>query len=245
MNTTVRRRHTRKRRRKQSTDSSSGEEDDTGSDESENDSDDSDDSDTPSRSKRTCGRKEDDDDVVLKHTKTNITTTHNVIRFFADVTTETALTFIRHLDRLCRRFMTKDISATDGIVIHVNSPGGEVSAGMVIADAMLACSVPITTRIVGSCASAGTFIAFAADKECTMSRWATLMVHQPSGGVVGTARDIEVESNNMQTVYNLIKNFYKQQCPALDHVAVNRLLKVDEELTAERALSLGLIDRIV
>jgi len=178
------------------------------------------------------------------HAKTRITTHRNVVRVFAGINTNTSLTFIRHLTSLETAIKQERVPYTF-IEVHVNSTGGCVASGMVMADAILSCTVPITTRIVGTCASAATFVAFAATEKCVMSRLATLMVHQPSGGIIGTAHEIRQEAENINVVEKIITRFYHRQCPRLRHQELKKLLKTDRELTADEALRLGFIDDIV
>ena len=86
----------------------------------------------------------------------------------------------------------KDIS------LYINSPGGSISAGMVIYDTMALIPNDVTTVAMGLAASMGQFLlcAGAAGK-----RYATpntrIMMHQPSGGLGGTASDIKIQAEQM------------------------------------------------
>jgi ATP-dependent Clp protease protease subunit len=84
------------------------------------------------------------------------------------------------------------------ISLYINSPGGSISAGMVIYDTMQLIPNSVATVAMGLAASMGQFLlcAGAAGK-----RYATpntrIMMHQPSGGLGGTASDIKIQAEQM------------------------------------------------
>ena len=84
------------------------------------------------------------------------------------------------------------------ISLYINSPGGSISAGMVIYDTMQLIPNAVATVAMGLAASMGQFLlcAGAAGK-----RYATpntrIMMHQPSGGLGGTASDIKIQAEQM------------------------------------------------
>jgi ATP-dependent Clp protease protease subunit len=84
------------------------------------------------------------------------------------------------------------------ISLYINSPGGSISAGMVIYDTMQLIPNDVATVAMGLAASMGQFLlcAGAAGK-----RYATpntrIMMHQPSGGLGGTASDIKIQAEQM------------------------------------------------
>jgi ATP-dependent Clp protease protease subunit len=86
----------------------------------------------------------------------------------------------------------KDIS------LYINSPGGSISAGMVIYDTMQLIPNNIVTVAMGLAASMGQFLLCAGTAG---KRYATpntrIMMHQPSGGLGGTASDIKIQAEQM------------------------------------------------
>ena len=84
------------------------------------------------------------------------------------------------------------------ITLYINSPGGSITAGMVIYDTMQLIPNDVTTIAMGLAASMGQFLlcAGAAGK-----RYATpntrIMMHQPLGGIGGTASDIKIQAEQM------------------------------------------------
>jgi ATP-dependent Clp protease protease subunit len=84
------------------------------------------------------------------------------------------------------------------IFLYINSPGGSVSAGMAIYDTMQFISNDVATVGLGLAASMGQFLLCAGAKG---KRYATpharIMMHQPSGGIGGTAADIAIQAEQM------------------------------------------------
>jgi ATP-dependent Clp protease protease subunit len=84
------------------------------------------------------------------------------------------------------------------IFLYINSPGGSVSAGMAIYDTMQFVSNDVATVGLGLAASMGQFLLCAGAKG---KRYATpharIMMHQPSGGIGGTASDIKIQAEQM------------------------------------------------
>jgi len=84
------------------------------------------------------------------------------------------------------------------IQMYVNSPGGEVYAGMAIYDTMQMVSNPIRTIAVGLTASFGTVLLTAGSKgERYALPHATVHMHQPLGGAQGQATDIEIAARQI------------------------------------------------
>jgi ATP-dependent Clp protease protease subunit len=84
------------------------------------------------------------------------------------------------------------------IFLYINSPGGSVSAGMAIYDTMQFVQNDVATVGLGLAASMGQFLLCAGAKG---KRYATpharIMMHQPSGGIGGTAADIAIQAEQM------------------------------------------------
>src|SRR5690625_7497102 len=81
------------------------------------------------------------------------------------------------------------------IWLYINSPGGSVTAGMAIYDTMQYVAPDVATVAMGMAASMGQFLLASGTKG---KRYATpharVMMHQPSGGIGGTASDIRIHS---------------------------------------------------
>lgn len=84
------------------------------------------------------------------------------------------------------------------IQMYVNSPGGQVYAGLAIYDTMQMITNPISTVAVGVTASFGTVLLTAGT---TGQRYAlphaTIHLHQPLGGAQGQATDIQIQAKEI------------------------------------------------
>ncbi len=82
--------------------------------------------------------------------------------------------------------------------IYVNSPGGYITSGLAIYDTMQFMSYEINTYCLGMAASMGALILMAGTKG---KRYALpnsrIMIHQPTGGLMGTSKDIELQANEL------------------------------------------------
>ncbi len=84
------------------------------------------------------------------------------------------------------------------IWLYINSPGGSVSAGLAIYDTMQFIKCEVGTVAMGLAASMGQFLLCAGAKGKRLALpHARIMMHQPSGGIGGTASDIAIQAENM------------------------------------------------
>ena len=141
-------------------------------------------------------------------------------------------------------------SENDGkdINLYINSPGGMVTAGLAVYDAMQFIKSPISTICMGMAMSFGAVILAAGTKG---RRYALpnsrIMIHQPlimGGGISGQATDIEIESNEMQ--YNktvLIKIMAKHTGQTAEKVRQD--MERNNYMSAEQAKEYGIIDGVI
>jgi ATP-dependent Clp protease protease subunit len=131
------------------------------------------------------------------------------------------------------------------IWLYVNSPGGSVSAGMAIYDTMQWVENDVATVAMGLAASMGQFLlcAGAAGKRYALPH-ARIMMHQPSGGIGGTASDIKIQAEQMlytkKTMAELISQHTGQ---SVEQVTADG--DRDRWFTATEALEYGFVDRVV
>jgi len=131
------------------------------------------------------------------------------------------------------------------IQMYINSPGGQVYAGLAIYDTMQMISNPINTVAVGVTASFGTVLLTAGTPGQRFALpHATVHMHQPLGGAQGQATDIEIQANE-------ILRLRKQLNGILAHHTgqTEEQIKDDTErdywLTAQDAVEYGLIDKVL
>src|SRR6187401_3093241 len=131
------------------------------------------------------------------------------------------------------------------IFLHINSPGGSVDAGMAIYDTMNYIPNDVATVGMGLAASMGQFLlcAGAKGKRYALPH-ARIMMHQPSGGMGGSASDIKIQAQQSlhikQVLFKLISEHTGQ-----DLEQVERDADRDRWFTADQALEYGFIDKVV
>ena len=130
------------------------------------------------------------------------------------------------------------------IVMYINSPGGSVDSGMAIYDTMNWISNDVATVAMGLAASMGQFLLCAGTKG---KRYALphsrIMMHQPSGGLGGTASDIRIQAEQSlhikSTMQKLIAEHTGQTLEQIESDSDR-----DRWFTAEQALEYGFIDHV-
>ncbi|NLF24493.1 MAG: ATP-dependent Clp endopeptidase proteolytic subunit ClpP [Deltaproteobacteria bacterium] len=87
------------------------------------------------------------------------------------------------------------------IYLYINSPGGEITAGLAIYDTMQYVRPEICTVCIGQAASMGAVLLAggAAGKRSALPH-ARIMIHQPIGGFRGQASDVAIHAREMQRV---------------------------------------------
>jgi ATP-dependent Clp protease protease subunit len=128
------------------------------------------------------------------------------------------------------------------IDLRLNSPGGSVFDAVAIYNALKRHTGEITIWIDGIAASAASYIAMAGD-TIVMPENAFLMIHDPSGLVMGTAEDMRSTAEALDKVKgSLIQGYAAKSGKSDDEIAI--LMAAETWFDAEDALDLGFIDRI-
>jgi ATP-dependent Clp protease protease subunit len=131
------------------------------------------------------------------------------------------------------------------ISMYINSPGGQVYAGLAIYDTMQMITNPISTVAVGVTASFGTVLLTAGTKGQRYALpHATIHIHQPLGGVQGQATDIEIEAREilrLKTRLNQILSFHTGQSVETIEKDTDRNFYMD----AQAAVDYGLVDKVL
>jgi ATP-dependent Clp protease protease subunit len=131
------------------------------------------------------------------------------------------------------------------ITLYINSPGGSVSAGMAIYDAMMLVPNDIATVAMGLAASMGQFLlcAGAAGKRSATPN-TRIMMHQPLGGIGGTASDIKIQAEQMLQLKKKLAQLIAQHSgQTLEKIEADS--DRDSWFTAEDAKAYGLIDHVI
>ncbi|MBA3020767.1 MAG: ATP-dependent Clp protease proteolytic subunit [Propionicimonas sp.] len=134
--------------------------------------------------------------------------------------------------------------ANKDIFLYINSPGGSVDSGMAIYDTMQWISNDVATVAMGLAASMGQFLLSAGAKGKRFALpHSRIMMHQPSGGLGGTASDIRIQAEQSlhikRTMGRLIAEHTGQTMEQIE-IDSDR----DRWFTAEEALAYGFIDHV-
>ena len=131
------------------------------------------------------------------------------------------------------------------ITLYINSPGGSVSAGMAIYDAMMLVPNDVATVAMGLAASMGQFLlcAGAAGKRAATPN-TRIMMHQPLGGIGGTASDIKIQAEQMLALKKRLAELIAQHTGQTVET-IERDSDRDRWFTADDAKAYGLIDAVI
>ncbi|MBI3241713.1 MAG: ATP-dependent Clp protease proteolytic subunit [Chloroflexi bacterium] len=131
------------------------------------------------------------------------------------------------------------------IQMYINSPGGQIYAGLAIYDTMQQMTAPVSTVAVGVTASFGTVLLTAGTKGYRYALPnATIHLHQPLGGAQGQATDIEIQAKEILRLREKLNGILATHTgQTLD--VIERDVERDFYLDAEGAVKYGLIDQIL
>jgi ATP-dependent Clp protease protease subunit len=152
----------------------------------------------------------------------------------------------QNANAICAQMLLLNAEDPDtDIFLYINSPGGSVDAGMAIYDTMQYISNDVATVGMGLAASMGQFLlcAGAKDKRYALPH-ARIMMHQPSGGLGGSASDIKIQAEQSlyikKVLFELISRHTGQGLEQVERDADR-----DRWFTADQALEYGFIDHVV
>jgi ATP-dependent Clp protease protease subunit len=131
------------------------------------------------------------------------------------------------------------------INMYINSPGGQVYAGLAIYDAMQMISNPISTVAVGVTASFGTvLLAGGAKGQRYALPHATIHLHQPLGGAQGQVTDIEIQAKEFLRLRTKLNEILTQHTGQTSDV-IERDTERDFWMDAHTAVDYGLVDEVL
>lgn len=131
------------------------------------------------------------------------------------------------------------------IHMYINSPGGAVTAGLAIYDTMRYIRSPINTLCLGQAASMGSLLLAAGAKgERRSLPNATIMIHQPSGGYSGQAKDMTIHTKQIIRVWDNLNALYAKHT-GQDVETIQKNMDRDNFMTPEEAKEFGIIDEVI
>lgn len=161
-----------------------------------------------------------------------------VVFISGEITSELSNLVVAQLIYLESKDPTKDIS------LYINSPGGEVTAGLAIYDTMKYIRCDVSTICIGMAASMGAFLLASGAKG---KRFALpnseIMIHQVLGGSQGQASDVEIQTRQLLKIKNKINALLAENVgkPVEE---VERDTDRDNYLSAEEAKAYGIVDEV-
>jgi ATP-dependent Clp protease protease subunit len=131
------------------------------------------------------------------------------------------------------------------INLYINSPGGSVSSGLAIYDTMQYIRPDISTICIGMAASmAAVLLAGGTKGKRTTLPNSRIMIHQPWGGVQGTATDISIQAEEILRMKKRINEIIAHHCNRSVNL-VEKDTDRDYYMSSEEAKTYGLIDNIL
>ena len=133
------------------------------------------------------------------------------------------------------------------IYMYINSPGGSVTSGMAIYDAMQFITPDVHTIVMGQACSMGSLLsqAGAPNKRFILPN-ARHMIHQPSGGARGQATDMLIQVNEIIEMKRNLTNIYvKHNSKGKTFDVLTQDMERDNYLSAQEAVDYGLVDKIL
>lgn len=134
--------------------------------------------------------------------------------------------------------------AEKDIFFYINSPGGEVAAGLAIYDTMQYIKPDVATVCIGQAASMGAvLLAGGAKEKRSALEHARVMIHQPLGGFRGQASDIEIHAKEILRVKSELNQI-------LSHHTGKSIKELEKDsdrdnfMTSKEAMKYGIIDKV-
>ena len=161
-----------------------------------------------------------------------------IIFLSGEIDDAVANTVVAQLIYLEAKDPSKDIS------LYINSPGGSVSAGLAIYDTMNYIKCDVSTICIGLAASMGAFLlsSGAKGKRYALAN-SEIMIHQPLGGAQGQASDIKIQAEHILKIKAKMNRILSENTGKPVEI-IERDTDRDNYLSADEALSYGLIDRV-
>ena len=143
------------------------------------------------------------------------------------------------------------------ILLYINSPGGQVSAGLGIYDTMQFIKCDVSTVVIGQACSMGSFLAQAGAKgKRIVLPESRTMIHRVSSGTRGTSGSVyvqELQFEDAQRAFEeskkvnrrLTELYVRHNTAGKTYEEMSETMKFDTFLTAAQAVEWGLADKVV
>jgi ATP-dependent Clp protease protease subunit len=141
-------------------------------------------------------------------------------------------------------FLNSDDPSAD-VHLYINSPGGSVTAGLAIYDTMQYINCSVATYCIGQAASMGAVLltAGAEGKRFALPN-ARIMIHQPLGGMEGTAEEIMIHAREFVNIKERLNKILIKHT-GHDLSKIEKDTDRDRFMSAEESKDYGLIDQVI
>jgi len=149
-------------------------------------------------------------------------------------------------EKIVKQLLYLDTLNHEDITLYINSPGGVISSGMAIIDAMSAIKSDVVTVVSGQAASMGAqLLALGTKGKRYAWKNARVMIHQPliSGQMYGPATDIQIQAEEMLRIRNVLNKMLSEATgKSVEQIELDT--DRDRFMTAEEAKAYGMVDFI-
>ena len=168
----------------------------------------------------------------------------NAVPVWGEINESQALKFFNRLNLL-----SSILPDDSPITVYINSPGGDVSQGMLMIDAMRSIPQPVITFATGMCGSAGLFLLAAGDVRVA-SKNATFFYHEPiARGEISSPLEAEALAFHYEHIRKVFNEILFDACKNIKRrTSYDKKFKNQTSMyfTSEQALEeLGLIEKII
>lgn len=144
------------------------------------------------------------------------------------------------------QFLYLEQESGEPITIYINSPGGEVNAGLMIYDTIQGSSLPINMVCTGMAASMAAILLAGGQKgRRYILKHSKVMIHEPliSNGVGGTATSIKNISDSILETREILNGILAEHT-GKSMEEINAATNFDNYMNAEEAIEFGICDEI-
>ena len=169
---------------------------------------------------------------------------NNTICLFGEIDQEKSSQIVKQLLSLHLKFKKEcDLSPT--VILLINSPGGVVTGGMAIYDALLALNCKIVTVCLGQASSmAATLLSGGTKGFRYVLPNSEVMIHQPLGGMSGQVSDMEIHCKHTLNIkHRLNEILAKNTNQTISKIQFDT--ERDYFLTSSEAVEYGIVDKII
>jgi ATP-dependent Clp protease protease subunit len=164
--------------------------------------------------------------------------TLGTIYIVGEITQKVACEFRQHIRTLER------LKRSSAVLVEINSPGGDIEAGLMIIDSIELCAKPVTTRVTGQAMSMGALILAAGTKREALPN-SCVMVHQGSFRILAPFDELDTEVTEIKRIEKLCNEFLDKRTGKESGYWERRYNGKNLYLTSEQAQAEGLVHTIL